>query len=356
MHPLLESKGRILLYLLEWIPIGVFIGFLLARLGGLSWQEATVMMVPLSLFYAFICLSPWYLCRFLPLDTPTVRLGAHLLLAAGICGLLWILFAKLVSLGFSRVFSDLGPRFDRLLPLVFGLGVILYLLAVSFHYVLLSTQASRDFQAREQEARILAREAELKALKAQINPHFLFNSLNSVSALCVMDGARARDMCIRLSDFLRSTLAVGDHALIPLKQELSLAFAYLSVEQIRFGDRLRVAREIVPGCDSLLVPPLLLQPLVENAIKHGVSTLLDGGTLRIEVRVDSNHLRLTVINDFDPDAAPKHGQGIGLANVRRRLEARYGSESRFTAAPKNREFFVEILIPCERAGQSEESL
>jgi LytS/YehU family sensor histidine kinase len=117
------------------------------------------------------------------------------------------------------------------------------------------------------QALVAARDAELKALKAQINPHFLFNSLNSISALAGIDAARAREMCVRLSDFLRSSLSVGEREAVPLSEELALAHNYLGVEQVRFGGRLRVEQQIAPECESALVPPLLLQPLVENAVK-----------------------------------------------------------------------------------------
>src|SRR5207245_11137369 len=164
---------------------------------------------------------------------------------------------------------QLNVRFSPELPLVFGIGALLYLLSVALHYVLLSLESSKQAETREQEARTLAREAELKALKAQINPHFLFNSLHSISALTTVDSGRARDMCIRLSDFLRNSLRLGERITIPFSEELALARTYLDVEQVRFGQRLRVAQDIEEGCSDCELPPLLVQPLVENAIKHG---------------------------------------------------------------------------------------
>ncbi len=126
-------------------------------------------------------------------------------------GLIWIVLAKGLGVALGHYFFPrLNQRFSPQLPLLFGIGVLLYLLSVALHYVLLSVESSREAETREQEALTLARESELKALKAQINPHFLFNSLNSISALATVDGARARDMCIKLSDFLRTTLKLGE--------------------------------------------------------------------------------------------------------------------------------------------------
>src|SRR5512140_48393 len=118
----------------------------------------------------------------------------------------------------------------------------------------------------------------------QLNPHFLFNSLHSIAVLANSDGPRAREMCVRLAAFLRSGMELGGRESIPLRQELELARSYLDVEQVRFGERLRVAEEIEPGCEECCTPPLLLQPLIENAVKHGVAGLAEGATIRISAR------------------------------------------------------------------------
>src|SRR5437588_8622550 len=130
------------------------------------------------------------------------------------------------------------------------MGVVLYLLSGGLHYAALAAEASQDAARRAAESRTLARDAELQALRMQINPHFLFNSLHSIAALATVDGVRAREMCIRLSDFLRHSLGLGDRESIPLREELALAHNYLGVEQVRFGDRLRVHDEIQPGCEE----------------------------------------------------------------------------------------------------------
>jgi LytS/YehU family sensor histidine kinase len=193
----------------------------------------------------------------------------------------------------------------------------------------------------------MAREAELKALRDQINPHFLFNSLNSIAALATADGDRARQMCIRLSDFLRTSLALGDRENIPLPEELALARRYLDVEQVRFGERLRVSEEIGPGCEECGMPALLLQPLMENAVKHGVAGMIDGGTVRLAVSRAGDMVVIEVENAFDEDSEPAARLGIGLAHVRRRLEVRYGERARFSAAAKDGVYRVELRFPCE---------
>ncbi|HYL77887.1 MAG TPA: histidine kinase [Bryobacteraceae bacterium] len=344
MHPLLSSKGRIALYLLAWLPVGALLAYLLCQTGNLTWIEAASLAIPLSLFYAFVCLAPWYL---LPLGLSNIpKLVANHTAASVVAGLLWIVLAKVLGLGLGRYFPRLDQRFSPQLPLVFGFGVLLYLLAVALNYVLVSLESSKEAETREQEALTLAREAEIKALKAQINPHFLFNSLNSIAALATVDGVRAREMCIKLSDFLRSTLSLGEKRSIPFRDELALAKAYLDVEQVRFGERLRIELETETECDSCAVPPLFLQPLVENAVKHGIAGLLDGGTIRVEAHCRDGSLQVKIQNEFDPEAPAAKKHGLGLQNVRNRLRAVYENQARIDTEVSNNRFVVEVSLPC----------
>jgi len=344
MHPLLLSRSRIVLYLLAWVPVGGLLGYLLWQPGSLSGAEAISLSIPLSLFYAFVCLTPWYL---LPSATRQPwKLVVNHAAASIVAGLLWIVLAKLIALALTRYFPNLNNRFSTQLPLVFGIGILLYLLAVALNYALLSVESSKEAETREQEALTLAREAEIKALKAQINPHFLFNSLNSIAALATVDGARAREMCIKLSDFLRSTLSLGEKSRISFRDELALAKAYLDVEQVRFGARLRIELDTDGHCEGCVVPPLFLQPLVENAVKHGIAGLVEGGVIRLEAQCRDGWLHVKVANEFDPDAPAPRRHGLGLQNVRGRLRALYENKARIDTTVSNNEFLVQVDLPC----------
>jgi two-component system sensor histidine kinase AlgZ len=349
MHPILGQLRRLIAYLLSWLPLSAMLVYLLAVPGGLTWMEAFALGIPLCLLYGFMCLSAWYSCRWTPLD----RAGAlqvaftHLLGAIVVSGI-WILSAKALAhelSGFSA-FNGLEPRLSKNLPLLFGTGILLYLLAVAFFYVLLAVQQSQEAKEREMKAGVLARDAELRALKAQVNPHFLFNSLNSISALTSIDPAKAREMCIRLSDFLRNSLRLGERASIPFGEELALTGTYLDVEQVRFGQRLRVKQDFEPACAACEVPPLLVQPLVENAIKHGIATLTDGGEIAMSARVHQDRLRFIVENPFDPDAPAQKKSGFGLVNVRNRLNARYGSAAKLDIQVEQGIYRVVLSMPC----------
>ncbi len=351
MHPLFANKTGLFLYLALWMPFGATLAYLLSVTGGLPWREAASITVPLAAIYAFVCLSAWYLCRFLPLgaaraSSRAFNPGAAALIAA----LLWVIAAKGFSLALERVFPGFDRRFSQQLPLLFAIGLQLYLLAVAVHYILLGLERSREAERRAQAAVLAARDAELRALKAQINPHFLFNSLNSISALATMDGLRARDMCLTLSDFLRRTLSLGDKESIPLTDEVALSQLYLSVEKIRFGARLRFHTRIDEACAGCPVPPLILQPLIENAVKHGIAGILDGGAIALEATCGSGWLTITVENDFDPEARAPSRTGIGLENVKSRLRARYSGEASLRASAAEAKYRAELVLPCPTHG------
>src|ERR1700741_5395592 len=350
MHPILGQLRRLIPYLLGWLPLAGMLVYLLAVPGGLTWMEAFALGVPLCLLYGFMCLSAWYSCRWTPLERiSALQLALTHLLAETVVSGFWILSAKALGhvLSDFSAFSGLEPRLSKNRPLLFGTGILLYLLAVAFFYVLLAVQQSQEAKEREMKAGVLARDAELRALKAQVNPHFLFNSLNSISALTSSDSAKAREMCVLLGDFLRRTLGLGEKAAIPLEEELSLIRSFLAVEKVRFGARIQMEENIDKDALSVPVPPLLLQPLVENAVVHGIANLVEGGWIRLDVRASDGRLSVVVENAFDPDAPPRRKGGVGLANVRQRLAARYGTQASFEAKANGDAFRVSISLPAE---------
>ena len=352
MHPLLVSGAALAIYLVGWIPLAALLVYVLQASGTLGWEASAAIVAPACLVYAFVCLSPWYVVRMTPLRSSAMTRILTTNFAAAIAGsILLLAIARGTAVLLSRfsLFHSVDQRFRPHAPLVFGMGVLLYLLSAGMHYAMASVEESKEALNREMQALVAARDAELRALKAQINPHFLFNSLNSISALAGVDAARAREMCVRLSDFLRSSLRMGERETVPLREEVELAHNYLGVEQVRFGGRLRVEQQIAPECEAALVPPLLLQPLVENAVKHGVASMVDGGTIRVEAWLVENALRICVENPFDPEGATARRNGLGLQIVKRRLAARYGDRADMLVESGERRYRVELVLPFETA-------
>jgi two-component system LytT family sensor kinase len=229
---------------------------------------------------------------------------------------------------------------------------ILFLLWAAFCSAILYAAQSQERERRLLQAQVLTREAELKMLRYQINPHFLFNTLNAVSALIVTGQALAADaMITKLAHFFRNALSRESSAKVTLTEELRVQLEYLNIELTRFPERLRWSTHIEPGLDNALVPHLILQPLVENAIKHGVARTSAPVELQISVARRGGELFVTVENGtgvaLKPDLQREAGEGVGLANVARRLENFYGSDAGLRAAQRDGRFTVDLRMPLE---------
>ena len=347
MHPILARPGRLAAYLAMWAPPGLLLAALLALEGVFSWRVAAATAIPLSIAYGFLCLSAWYVAAGAPIDRAgPLRIATTASVAAFLSSAVWLLIGRgwlVVIAGFGHI-ADAGVAFRAAAPTVFGFGYLLYLLAMAVSYFAAAFEASRAAERRALETQVLAREAELKALRAQIDPHFLFNSLQSISALTAVDPAAARRMCLLLADFLRDTLALGARDWIPLSSELAIAKRFLAIEQVRFGDRLRI-EVTADAAEECLVPPLVLQPLVENAVTHGIAHVLEGGVVRIVAERGVAVLRIRVDNPCDRERPAGRGPGVGLVNVRARLRTLYGNDAALRTEEQDGRFTANIELP-----------
>lgn len=352
MHPILARPGRVVAYMAIWLPLGVLLAALLAFQGVFGWTAALVVAVPLTNAYGFLCLSAWYVTGGSPVDRAgALRVAVSAVASASLSSAVWLLIARmwLGLIGSFARWADVPASFRLAAPTLFGFGFLLYLLAMAASYLAAAFNVSRDAERRGLELQVLAREAELRALRAQIDPHFLFNSLQSISALTTVEPAAARRMCLLLADFLRETLALGARKRIPLSSELALARTFLSVEQVRFGDRLRVEiDDRDAGVDDLLVPPLVLQPLIENAVAHGIAHMIEGGVVRIGVERRVTTLVVTVDNPCDRERPAGRGTGLGLRNVRERLEGLYGDDALLQTEEKDGRYTARVTMPVSQ--------
>jgi hypothetical protein len=354
MHPILVQRRRLALYLMAWLPVLALLTALMVLTGWGSWVQSLLFSFPLVMVYAFLCLAAWYPCRAMPLDDQQTAfsLATHIATAA-ISAAVWVGMAWALATIFDRSagLERDGRLSSEQMGLIFVLGLLVYLLSVAIHYLFVAAEASRTAERRALEAEVAARDAELQALKAQLNPHFLFNSLNSVASLAGSDPERARAMCIELGDYLRGTLNESGATLQPLRVELAMARRFLNVETVRYGDRLRVVEEIDDDCLDCAVPPLLLQPLVENALKHGIAQLVEGGEVRIGARCRGHRLTLWVANPVDSEYRPRPGAGVGLENVRQRLAKVFAEDARLLHARQGDSYRAEIVLPAVGPGE-----
>ncbi len=211
-----------------------------------------------------------------------------------------------------------------------------------------AARRERERRAAELERSLGA--AQLQNLRLRLQPHFLFNALNAVSERMYDDPAAADEMLARLADLLRRSLATVDATVVPLAEELALLDDYAAIMGARFGDRLSIVREIADDVGDALVPPFLLQPLVENAVRHGNAARLGAGAIAVRARQDGSALRLEVEDDGDgADGADSSGFGVGLRSARERLTLLYGSEATLAAGAVDAGYRVTITLPLRRA-------
>jgi LytS/YehU family sensor histidine kinase len=226
-----------------------------------------------------------------------------------------------------------------------GIGIIFYEVIIMVYYLIIFYRNNKENQVKEAELKALVKESELKSLKSQINPHFLFNSLNSISSLTMIEPSKAQEMIIKLSEFLRYTTSNKEERLTTLEQELANVNRYLDIEKIRFGKRLSVKQEIGENCRNLRLPGLILQPLVENAIKFGVYESTEGSLIEMICSCNSSALSIVVRNDWDPDFQANKGEGIGLRNIRSRLRILYNRDDLLNIRKDHNIFEITIIFP-----------
>jgi two-component system LytT family sensor kinase len=234
-----------------------------------------------------------------------------------------------------------------------GLQVLVWLSAPMVVGIALKVWNALRIELKLEEQKRLLLEARLDALQRQINPHFLFNTLNSIASLVRRKPELAREMTVKLANILRALLKDHD-SYVPLSEELKFTDDYLDIEVVRFGaDKLRVEKEIDPRTLDVLVPSILLQPLIENSIKHGLEPRINGGTVTLRSRLDGNRVRIEVADDGvgmgnrPLTALHRAGAGIGMKNVRERLEVLYGNQAQFSVVSNpGRGTLVSIDIPA----------
>ncbi len=352
MPSILGDRRRFQLHVIAWGLVGTLLALLAHNAFGVTWSQALAFGVPLGLLAAPLSLSALFLARAMPLTrTAFWQVGVSAVVASVIAASVW----ASVGRWWWRALSRMGVPGDvasspSFVSLLLGFGALAYLLSVTVHYALQAMEESAALAHRELQSQIGAREAELRALRAQVDPHFLFNSLNAVSGLIGHDPERAREMVQRLADFLRSSLTLGAVPRITLAQELALVSSYLEIERVRFGDRLRVRIDMEEGIEEVQTPPLLLQPLAENAVRHGIATCLEGGTVEIDVRQRGGLVWLTVTNPRDPDGG-RRGTGFGLDIVRRRLSGAFGTQAALAVEPSPASYRVSITWPSGEFGK-----
>ena len=319
--------------------------FVLHRLG-LTWELSLIDSIVSILILAFYCFDIITIFSFYQPGK-----GNHIYRF-----LFAVIFAVLYGLTVHWVLGELFNQnleylqfLERSLTIrsVFSLLIFSFLTVVC--WLLNSLNDQREKEKRKIDTEQLAKEAELATLRQKIQPHFLFNSLNSISALAISKPNEARKMIQQLSDFLRGTLKKDEQQLVSLTDELLHLNFYLEIEKVRFGHRLSVLINVDENSNTSSIPPLMIQPIVENAIKFGLYGTLDETSIYINTILENNYLIVKVINPFDENMQTANaGTGFGLGSIQRRLFLLYARTDLLTTEKVEHKFITTLKIPQNR--------
>ncbi len=346
INPFIKNKRLLLIYLIIWFSIFLLHTFILNWFLSISLYSSFIDSLTFNLLYLFLGLSVWYTVNFSSLDISSIsKIFINHIASAAIISGFWILTGFYITKNISADDKSYLIFLNKSLLWRFIIGIMYYSILVAIDYVIIYYNNFQEKLLKEAELKTLIKEAELKSLKYQINPHFIFNCLNSISALTISSPSKAQEMTIKLSTFLRNTLSKNENQKNKLSDEISYSKLYLDIEKIRFGDKFDFIEEVEQECYNIEIPSMILQPLFENAIKHGVYESLKKVTIKLKCKKINEYLKIIVENNFDTDSVPKKGEGIGLKNIQNRLKLIYNQDNLFKAEKFNNIFSVNIFIP-----------
>jgi two-component system, LytTR family, sensor kinase len=347
-HPVLADRVRLIVWWLVWLFLALGQSLLFYYAYGNFVTIGIIDSAFSLLIYSGIALSLWYPFSFF--NSGEIRpatLISNLVLIGAISVGLWVVITKFVVLLVLPDENIYQAYWDATFPYRVGTGVFIYGLIILTYYLFISLSNLSEKKAKEARLESLVKETELKMLRSQINPHFLFNSLNSISSLTITDPEKARDMVVKLSEFMRYALARKDELPVTLQSELDNLRLYLDIEKVRFGEKLSIEDHIDPECLDFKIPVLLLQPLFENAVKHGVYESTETVKIITQAKIIDGFIEIIISNNYDAEPSLKRGTGTGLKNVSRRLELFYGNKASIKTVKENGIYMVTLYIPQE---------
>ena len=342
-HPITRQKIRIVIYIGIWLILSVFQYFLISKIYGFEPLMLFIAIWVQNFILAVLFIFSWFGLRYINLETqrPLPVILNHLAYMTVVLGL-WILFSQLTD---SLILKN-APRHyaASALPLKLFVGVFSYLLFIAFIYLDGYYNSYLEKVKNEKRLSEVVKEAELNLLKTQMNPHFIFNSLNSISSLTMINPEKAQEMIVKLSDFLRYTVKSGNEKWVSLGEEIDICTAYLDIEKIRFGDKINFDFTVSPDSLQCQVPPMILQPLFENAIKHGVYNSLKTEYIGMKTEIQSGRLVIEIRNSFEANTESK-GTQTGLRNIKERLNLMYHQTAFMNTQKEENQFIVTLNLP-----------
>lgn len=346
LNPILKNGSALFIYVVIWTLVAGLHFVLLRFFYHFSYAVSITDAAFSNFSFALLSLSSWYIVRYVNVEHKgTVNLVINHFIAAIILSGLWTGVNYFL---YYEIFADytLYNNFlAKSLAWRFASGMLFYFVIILIYYLIIYYHNYQNKRIDELNLRNIVKETKLSYLKAQLNPHFLFNSLNSISSLTTIDPEKAQEMIIKLSSYLRFTLDQKENKLIPFEDELENCQLYLEIEKIRFGKRLKIENIIDENSCNIKVPNMILQPLYENAVKYSVHESIDTITITTKTEMTNKAMEITISNNIDKNSIARKGKGIGLKNIKSRLKLIYNSDDLIKINKAEDRFEVKILVP-----------
>lgn len=346
-HPILSQPKRIFVYIMAWFFLAMIQFVFLYTYFSSPWFVLLVDILIQNSLLAFFFLGFWYALRYVKIDNQKLIffVNNHVFYLVLVV-FLWLTSSQFISDFFLG--NQLSSSYKELtMPLKVLLGVLGYILFVFFMYLDNYYQSYLENKQRETRLYQTLRETELKVLRSQLNPHFMFNSLHSISSLTLFDPDKAHEMTLLLADFLRYTLQYEQEQKVALKKELDMCQAYMAIEKIRFGDKIYWTTDIAPNTLDQPIPSLLVHTLLENALKHGLYGSVEQESIFLQTKLSDKHLIIKMENTFDPTTPTPKGSGTGLKNIRERLALLYSEGTLVEQRNDHKLFSITLYLPLE---------
>ncbi|MFZ0471315.1 MAG: histidine kinase [Bacteroidales bacterium] len=350
-HPILESRSRVLIWCLAWVILAAGQASVIHFVYGSTLDIAVADGIISMLLYCVLGIAIWFPVRYmLRSNNKVMSTIINVILTGSVTIVLWLFVTRPLVRAMVPEKEDYDLFWHTVLVFRVAAGVLIFFVVTLIYYLYLSATQLAEKASRQAQLEAQVREGELKMLRAQINPHFLFNSLNSMSSLTLTDPMKAREMILKLSDFMRYSLSSHNEQPVTLQNEMESLRLYLEIEKVRFGERLIIEEDIQPECLTALLPGMLLQPLYENAVKHGVYESTETVVIRTSAHKENGLVVISVSNNIDPESVvTRKGAGIGLINVRSRLELFFGEKADLTVTRKDDSFNVTVKFPYRKS-------
>lgn len=349
MHPVFSSNRALQAIIVLWLALSFLLAFIVTEYSRAQLQDGLILFTPWYFLLLFFCLPNFYICDRLPLEhTRLPRLLSAQMASTIATVFIWLLIGFFWAKHPPDIAADDSlVIFKSSMHINAAIGAGIYIGWIVFHYTWLVASGNEEDNSEKLRQKLLISQIELQVVRATTHPHFLYNSLNMLANLSLSAPEKIHSLCIQMSDFLRYSVNYAGKDQVTVNEELAHIQNYLNIEKERFGNRLTLEYNVDDEARPEPMIPLVLFPLVENGIKHGIDSSLDGGFIKVEIRKQGRRLVIEITNSFDSLGTKPRSTGLGQQSLRKRIMAHYGNSAEMHTHKENNQYRVTLVLPTD---------